>query len=166
MSVIAKSSSAAPLRIPQLSRFAWLMGLYAENHQRLQRLFEPERLTVGSHLSIGRDGLDLRLDVVEQHPYTVELRLSYEQLRDADTGQPDPSAWVRYYRDARQAEVTHCHLGRRWQDALGLHPPLSTLIDHRMRMNMFFNKWLEYLGEQGHASLSLRPCEAALAAST
>jgi uncharacterized protein YqiB (DUF1249 family) len=67
---------------------------------------------------------------------------------------------VRYYRDARQAEVTHCHVGRRWEDALGLHPPIAELIDHRMRMNVFFSKWLEYLADQGHVRGSLGFVEA------
>ena len=31
-------------RIPRLSRFGWLMGLYAENFDRLTRLFEPADL--------------------------------------------------------------------------------------------------------------------------
>ena len=30
--------------LPKLSRFSWLMGLYAENHARLQRLFVPADL--------------------------------------------------------------------------------------------------------------------------
>lgn len=161
MSIVAHASSTASLSIPRLTRFAWMMGLYAENHGRLQRMFEPEGLTVGSYLSTVDDGLDLRLDVVERHPYTIELRLAYAQLCDGVTGQPDPSAYVRHYRDARQAEVTHCYVGRQWQDVLGLHPPLATLIDHRMRMNVFFSKWLEYLAEQGHSWLGLRPIEPA-----
>ncbi len=160
MSSVTHTPSTPSLSIPRLTRFAWLMGLYAENHGRLQRMFEPEGLAVGSYLSCGDDGLDLRLDVVERHPYTIELRLAYLQLRDGLTGQPDPSAYVRHYRDAQQSEVTHCYLGRQWQDVLGLHPPLSTVIDHRMRMNVFFSKWLEYLGEQGHSWLNLRPLEA------
>ena len=161
MSAIVQSSSTELLRIPRLSRFAWMMALYAENHGRLQRLFKPENLVVGSHVSSGNDGLDLRLDVVERHPYTIELRLAYAQLRDGVTGQPDPSAYVRHYRDAQQAEVTHCYVGRQWQDVLGLHPPLATIIDHRMRMNVFFSKWLEYLGEQGHSWHNLRQLESA-----
>jgi len=161
MSAIVQSSSTESLRIPRLSRFAWMMALYAENHGRLQRLFEPENLAVGSHVSRGNDGLDLRLEVVERHPYTIELRLAYAQLRDGVTGQPDPSAYVRHYRDAQQAEVTHCYVGRQWQDVLGLHPPLATIIDHRMRMNVFFSKWLEYLGEQGHSWHNLQQLESA-----
>ena len=34
-------------RIPKLSRFGWLMGLYAENHVLLTRLFQPGDLAVG-----------------------------------------------------------------------------------------------------------------------
>ncbi len=160
MSSIVQTPSTPSLRIPRLSRFAWMMALYAENHQRLQRLFEPDQLAAGSHVSTVDDGLDLRLDVVDRHPYTIELRLSYVQLHDGLTGQSDPSAYIRHYRDAQQSEVTHCYLGRQWQDVLGLHPPLATIIDHRMRMNVFFSKWLEYLGEQGHSWRSLRPLEA------
>ncbi|MBS0212438.1 MAG: DUF1249 domain-containing protein [Proteobacteria bacterium] len=159
MSAILKPAHASIQRIPRMSRFAWMMALYAENHARLQRLLEPESLAVGRYASQGRDGLELRIDVVERHPYTIELQLSYPRLLDGEGATGDPLAWVRHYRDARQAEVTHCHVGRRWQDALGLHPPLTTLIDHRARMNVFFSKWLEYLGEQGHAPRGVQPLD-------
>ena len=143
-------------RIPRIGRFGWLMGLYAENHRKLVRLFEPGDLVVGSYASSIGDGLDLRLDVLEQHRYTSELRLTYAMV-DAATGAPDPSAFVRLYRDARQAEATHCHVGRRWQDAIGMYPPTDTLIRHRLRMNTFLGKWLDYLAEQGHGVARLRP---------
>ena len=142
-------------RIPRLSRLSWLMGLYAENHDHLMRLFAPDRLQVGSHLSSIGDGLDLRLDVIECHRYTVELRMTYD-LCDPVTGEPDPSAFVRLYRDARQAETTHCYVGRRWQDVMGMYPPPEALISHRMRMNTFLGKWLEYLAERGHCVATLR----------
>ena len=63
-------------RVPRLSRFGWLMGLYAENHARMQRLFAPARLQEGSWVSSVGDGLDVRLDVLGRHPYTLELRLT------------------------------------------------------------------------------------------
>jgi uncharacterized protein len=136
------------------NRFGYLMGLYAENFQRLQRMFRPDLLQ-GSHFrSSIDDGLDLRLDVIERHPYTLELRLTYD-LCDPVTGQPDPSAFVRVYRDARLAEATHCYVGRRWQDALGLHPSARNVLAHRLQMNAFLNKWLDYLGEQGHSRATL-----------
>lgn len=84
----------------------------------------------------------------------MELRLTYD-LCDPVTGEPDPSAYVRLYRDARQAETTHCYVGRRWQDVMGMFPPPAELISHRMRMNTFLGKWLEYLAERGHGVATL-----------
>ena len=142
-------------RIPRISRFGWLMGLYAENFALLTRLFEPADLAPGSWLSCIGDGLDLRLDVLEQHRYTSELRLTYA-MQDPLTGEHDPSAFLRLYRDARQVEATHCYVGRRWQDVLGMFPPPAELLDHRLRMNTFLGKWLHYLAEQGHGVATLQ----------
>ncbi len=147
------------LRIPRLSRFGWLMGLYAENFNRLTRLFEPADLAPGSYLSSIGDGLDLRVEVIEQHAYTTELRLTYGLL-DPVTGEPDPSAFLRLYRDARQVEATHCYVGRRWQDVIGMYPPPAEVVGHRMRMNTFLGKWLQYLAERGHGVATLRAVEA------
>ena len=96
------------------------------------------------------------VEVLEIHAYTVELRLSY-RMKDPVTGRPDPSAYVRIYRDAKQAEVTHCYIGRQWQDVLGLHPEPRVMFGHRLRMNSFLNKWLEYLNGQGHGPHTLGP---------
>ena len=131
------------------------MGLYAENHGLLVRLFEPGDLPVGRYRSSIGDGLDLRLDVIEQHAYTTELRLTYA-LRDPVTGEPDPSAYLRVYHDARQVEATHCYVGRRWQDVLGMYPPAARVVDHRLRMNTFLGKWLHYLAEGGHGVATLQ----------
>jgi uncharacterized protein YqiB (DUF1249 family) len=138
------------------------MGLYGENYQRLARLFDLPSLVPGSYLSVCANGLDLVVEVLEVHPYTLELRLSY-RMNDPVTGQPDPSAYVRVYRDARQAEVTHCYIGRHWQDVLGLFPSPKVMFGHRLRMNSFLNKWLEYLSSQGHGphTLGRMPLEAA-----
>ena len=141
--------------IPKLSRFGWLMALYAENFKRVTRLFEPADLAEGSYLSSIGDGVDVRLDVLHQHSYTTELRLTYT-LRDPLTGEPDPSAYLRLYRDARQLEATHCYVGRRWQDVIGMYPPPAEVLDHRLRMNTFLGKWLQYLAEQGHGVATLR----------
>lgn len=148
-SIVARSA-----KVPQLSRFSWLMALYGENHVRLARLFAPAELAVGRHVSSVGDGLDLQLDVIEQHRYTTELRLTYA-MQDPVTGQPDPSAYLRLYHDTRQLEATHCYVGRRWQDVIGMYPPPAQLLGHRLRMNTFLGKWLEYLGERGHCADSL-----------
>lgn len=154
------SECSARLALPRFSRFSWLMGLYGENFQRLTRMFQPQTLAVGSFDARIGNGLDLVVDVLQQHAYTSELRLSY-RIADPVTGQPDPSAYVRCYRDARQAEVTHCYVGRAWQDVLGLRPDLKVMIGHRLRMNSFLSKWLEYLEGQGYGAANLHPLETA-----
>ncbi len=130
------------------------MGLYAENHRKLDRLFAPARLDEGVYRSMAATGLPLRLEVIEQHKFTTELRLTYD-VRDPVTGEPDPSAHVRLYRDARQAEATHCYVGRRWQDVIGMYPPPAELVSHRLQMNTFLGKWLDYLAGQGHGIATL-----------
>ena len=135
--------------VPRLGRFAWLMALYTENQARMSRMFPVRTLATGRWVSGVGDGLPLHLDVIGQHPYTTELRLSYA-IPDPVTGEPDPSAYLRLYHDASQLEATHCYVGRRWQDAIGLNPTPQRLLGHRMRMNTFLGKWLQYLADRGH----------------
>ncbi len=149
--------------IPRLSRFGWLMGLYSENHDRLVRLFAPGGLVAGDYVSSIGDGLDLCLQISGQHAYTTELRLTYA-MHDPVTGKPDPSAFVRLYRDTRQVEATHCYVGRRWQDVIGMYPPPRQVFDHRMRMNTFLGKWLEYLAERGHGVATVQKVDSLTAA--
>lgn len=131
------------------------MGLYSENHARLVRLFEPLDLARGQYLSQPGNGPDLCLEVIERHPFTLDLRMSYG-MTDPETGLPDPSANLRLYRDARQVEATHCYAGRRWQDVVGMNATPKRILDHRLRMNTFLGKWLQYLAEQGHGVATLR----------
>jgi uncharacterized protein YqiB (DUF1249 family) len=151
-----------PTRTQVSGRFAWLMGLYADNYWRLVRGFGPDTLATGAWRSSVGDGLDLSLDLLERARYTTDLRLSY-LFRDSVTGAPDPSAHVRIYHDAQLAEVTACYVGSRLQDVLGLHPEPRTVMQHRLRMNAFLGKWLEYLEGRGHSRFSLRPSGAGAA---
>lgn len=147
------------LPYPALGRFAWLMGLYAENHERMERMFGLHRLVSGRWCSSVGDGLDLHIEVLERHAHTLELRLSYA-LRDPLTGNPDPSAVLRAYLDSQQLEASTCHVGRHWQDVLGLRPAPQVMLGHRLRMNSFLSKWLQYLEGQGHGAATLRPADA------
>jgi uncharacterized protein YqiB (DUF1249 family) len=135
-------------------RFGFLMGLYAENHQRLARLLAPQTLAPGSYVSSVGDGLDLHLVVQERHPYTLELELTYGFV-DAHTGRRAPSAQLRVYTDARLTEALHCHPGRHLWQVLGPFPPARSVLQYRLRMNSFLSRWLEYLGEQGHGVQTL-----------
>lgn len=148
-------ASASVVQRP--SRFGYLMGLYGTNYWQLTRLFGPRALAIGRYRSQGTVGLPLVVDVLERAPFTTELRLSYE-LVDELTGQPDPSAHVRLYSDARLAEVTACYFGSRLDDVLGRSAPASTVFRHRLQMNAFFGKWLDYLEQCGHSRFGLEPC--------
>lgn len=147
--VIEKPEAVLP------SRFAYLMGLYAENYHRLTRVFAPQTLDIGSYLSSVDDGLDVQLDLLERHAYTLELKLTY-RMREAESEAP-AAAWLRMYSDAHVAEVSHYHAGKHMWHALGSFPATKTLFAHRMRMASFLNRWLEYLAEQGHSSGTLVP---------
>ncbi len=140
----------------RLNRFTWLMDLYSDNFLRLQNLIDFHKLDSGIFLSEGQDGLLLRLEVLERHNYTIEIKLSYT-LRDDQTGAMDPSANIRIYLDSRQAEASHCYVGRRWQDVLGIRPSPAQMVSHRLRMNGFLNKWLSYLKQQEHRCNSWQP---------
>jgi uncharacterized protein YqiB (DUF1249 family) len=137
-------------------RFEFLMGLYAENYHRLTRLFAPQKLAAGRYVSKVDDGLNVQLHVQECHPYTLELELTYEFV-DAQTGQRAPSAQLRMYTDAHVAEALHCHPGRHLWQVLGPFSPAQTVFQHRLRMNRFLSRWLEYLPEQGHSIATLEP---------
>lgn len=141
-------------------RFGYLMGLYAENYRRLARMFAPQRLACGHYRSDLDDGLDVHLIVQERHPYTLELSLSYGFV-DASTGRPSPSAQLRMYTDARVAEALHCRPGRHLWHVLGPFPPARTVMQHRLQMNSFLDRWLEYLAEQGHSIGTLERVEPA-----
>jgi len=138
------------------SRFSWLMGLYAENYHRLSRLFAPQDLELGSYLSSLDDGLDVRLDVLERHRYTLDLHLTYNFI-DSATGERAPSAQLRMYRDAHMAEVIDCRADRRLARAIGPLQPARSVFQQRVRMSSFLNRWLEYLAEQGHSIGTLEP---------
>ena len=140
-------------------RFDFLMGLYAENFQRLIRLFVPGELAIGSYVSCVGDGLDIHIRVQERHAYTLDLEMTYGFV-DAHTGMRAPSAQLRIYTDAKLAEVLHCHPGRHLWQILGPFPPARSVLQYRLRMNSFLSRWLEYLREQGHGvNTLLKPAE-------
>jgi uncharacterized protein YqiB (DUF1249 family) len=143
-SILAERNDLLP------SRFAWLMGMYGENYHRLARLFAPQRLAPGSYVSSVDDQLDVRLEVIEHHPYTLDLVLTYCFV-DGRTGDLVPSAHLRMYRDAHMCEVTRYHADERLTMKLGPLPPAKSIFQRRVRMNSFLNRWLEYLAEQGHS---------------
>ena len=46
-----------PAALPRISRLSWLMGLYGENFERAESLFNTAALKAGHYRSLGHDGL-------------------------------------------------------------------------------------------------------------
>ena len=38
-----------------------------------------------------------------------------------------------------------------------MYPPPAEVVCHRLRMNTFLGKWIQYLAEQGHGVATLVP---------
>lgn len=147
-----------PTQLHRPSRFSWLMGMYAENYWMLTRLFGVQQLSPGRYRSEGDLGMPVLIDVLDRAPFTMEMKISY-LLIDQASGNPDPSAHVRFYCDARVAEVTACHAGSRIEHVLGRDARCEDVLRHRLRMNAFLGKWLTYLEQSGHSRFGLQRCD-------
>lgn len=126
--------------------FAGLMDLYERNYMLLRRLL-PNIPTVGSvHCSKVTGAIDLHLRVLDRHPYTSDLLLTYRFPR-GEEWVAEPDLEVRVYHDARVAEVRSASL-RHWPH-FDEHD--ETTVAGRWRANRFLYKWLRYCLRQGHA---------------
>ncbi len=134
--------------------FAYLMGLYGDNYWRLARLFSPHLLAVGEYCSNVDGDQPLVLRVHEQQAYTTLMSLSYE-FDGAGRGR-NPGAELRFYRDARVAEILACDDQARIEDVLGREASSKAVFGYRLRINAFLGKWLEFIEDRGHSRFSLK----------
>lgn len=134
------------------------MGLYGDNYWRLARLFSPHLLSPGSYVSHVDGDQPLWLSIREQQAYTTLLSLDYA-FADASGGETEfnPGAELRFYRDARVAEIVACENQQRIEDVLGRMVLPKTVFGYRLRINAFLGKWLEYIEERGHSRFTLKP---------
>lgn len=98
----------------------------------------------------------LHLEVLERHPYTHFIRLTYVFKREA----PDrvaPDAHIRLYHDARLAEVTAFNAEQGFKRSAHPWYPHRPLADRQLRENAALDKWLGYLLGQGHSFETMRP---------
>ncbi len=137
--------------------FAYLMGLYGDNYWRLARLFSPHLLAPGAYESHVPADQPLCLRVHEQQPFTTLLSLDYAFNDQGADARLDPGAELRFYRDARVAEMVACGNQRRIEDVLGRVAVPKAVFGYRLRVNAFLGKWLEYIEERGHSRFTLRP---------
>jgi hypothetical protein len=95
------------------------------------------------HCSSIEGHLDLHLEVLEQTPYTTQIRLTY---CFGEGGQFDPAAVLRAYHDAQQIEV----LGLKQRVLpLSARPDMCSL-ERKWKANLFLSKWLAYCCGQKH----------------
>ena len=87
---------------PQLRRLQEVQ----EDIYRQLYLMIPECFTYNDHLVSRVSGSpDLRMEVIERHPYTTFFRLTYE-FREKQSASFAPDAHIRFYHDAHLAEAT------------------------------------------------------------
>jgi uncharacterized protein len=139
------------------SRFSLLMGLYGENFARITQLLNSLVPAQSLFCSEAGGGPALWVEVLEQHRFTTILRMTHE-FADPKSGalSLDPCAYVRVYHDARMAEVTHCSIGEHLKTLFNARTPLNQITSHRQQMNVFFNKWLDFLLSGGHTRASMQ----------
>ena len=156
-----------------------LQDLQTEIFRQLQLLIPDEIAHYDSFKSQVHGSPLLRMDILERHPYTHFVRLTY-QFSKQDTLEIAPDAHIRVYNDARLAEATSFDpiQGFKRQpprasthaddavDGTRHHPhllsPSSWLpslhtLQQSWRKNQALDKWLGYLLHQGHSLTSMLP---------
>jgi len=98
----------------------------------------------------------LRLEVIERHPYTTFLRLTYEFGEGQDWSYA-PDAHIRFYRDAHMAEATSFDTGQGCVRTAHPSYPVKQLLQQAWRRNRALDRWLDYLLRQGHSVTTMRP---------
>ena len=132
--------------------FVGLMTLYESNYLRLLRLIpEVDRLD-GCFRSRVAGDCDLHVEILERCRYTVTLSLTYHFETD-DGLLVDPDMTIRVYLDGQLAEAMAIGSKQRHTTLRKLVKAYRCEIDLRWRRNIVFNKWLDYLSEQGHLVL-------------
>ena len=141
-----------PETIAKPRSFVGLMSLYESNYLRLQQLIpELERLD-GYYRSCVAGDCDLHVEIIERSRYTVTLSLSYF-FYEFDRRIADPDMKIRAYLDAKLADAMCLRGDHRHVELRRLSRVHGRDLDERWGRNIFLNKWLEYLMDQGHLVL-------------
>jgi len=162
---------------PRLKR---LQDLQTEIYRQLQLLIPDQIAHYDSFKSRVHGSPLLRMDILERHPYTHFMRLTY-QFNDKDSLEIAPDAHIRVYNDARMAEATsfdpvqgfnrQAHGPGQSVDPLQLDQdgsrahlltpsswfPQLQIFQRSWRQNQALDKWLSYLLHQGHSLTSMQP---------
>lgn len=144
---------------PRLQR---LQEVQEEIYRQLQLLL-PDDIAYHDHLRSRVPGSPpLRLQVLERHPYTTFLRLTYEFEVGEDVNQFEPDAHVRFYHDARMAEATSFSCEQACRRTAHPAYPARALLLRAWRQNRALDRWLDYLLHQGHSMATMEPAPTAI----
>ena len=150
---------------PQLKR---LQEMQAEIFRQLLLMIPDDIAYYTSFKSKVPGSPLLRMDVLERHPYTQFLRLTYQFDTDERDSVPEggenaaepeisPDAHIRMYYDARLAEVTSFNPEQGFNRLAHPWYPTQQIFQRNWRQNLALDKWLGYLLHQGHGMNTMQP---------
>ncbi len=137
---------------PRLKR---LQEMQEEIFRQLQLLIPEQFAFHDSFRSRVRGSPLLRMDILERHPYTYFLRLTY-QFENGKEPELAPDAHIRMYQDARLAEVTAFNPDQGCRRSAHPWYPPRQLFQRTWRQNLVLDKWLGYLIQQGHSVATMQ----------
>ena len=138
------------------SKLKRLQDLQTEIYRQLQLLIPDQVAHYDSFQSQVPGSPLLRMDILERHPYTHFLRMTY-QFNDNEQREIAPDAHIRMYNDARMAEVTSFNPEQGFKRLANPWYPQHQLFQRTWQLNQALDKWLGYLLHQGHGITSMLP---------
>ena len=141
---------------PKLKR---LQDVQAEIYRLLHLLIPDDLAFYEAMVSRVPGSPDLLMQVLERHPYTTFIRLTY-QFGDGEDRSYSPEAHIRFYRDARMAEATSFNTGQGCTRTAHPSYPPRQLLQLSWRRNRALDRWLDYLLKQGHSAQTMKPAQA------
>ena len=165
-----------------LSKPGRLQELHTEIYRQLQLLIPDQIAHYDSFQSKVHGSPLLRMDILERHPYTHFVRLTYQFTKE-DSLEIAPDAHIRVYNDAHLAEATsfdqvqgfdrqaqvNAHERSNMATNSSLNGSRNGQLPHASwfqpfqvlksswQRNQALDKWLSYLLHQGHSLTSMRP---------
>jgi len=142
-----------------------LQEVQEEIYRQLQLLI-PDDIAFHDSMASRVSGSPLlRLQIIERHPYTTFLRLTYE-FDEGEERSYAPDAHIRFYRDAHMAEATSYNTGQGCTRTAHPSYPPRLLMRQAWRRNRALDRWLDYILKQGHSLDTMKPAKKSFAAET
>jgi len=118
---------------------------HEDNYQLLKMLLPKKLIEHEQYQSQIFDKPQLNIKVLNQHKYTLELEFSYL----FEFGRSE-SITIKLYNDAKVAEIVYCTDVQQFIRLMG--PKICPKIHKETRnvLNVFLNKWLNYLLNNGY----------------